>query len=60
MPDDSTGKKEVYRVEDMTLVPVDEEIHGMCFGGDSYVIKYEYEKNGRPGYIVYFWQVRRN
>merc|ERR1719192_2371770 len=28
----------------------------MFFGGDSYVIKYCYEKGGRPGYIVYFWQ----
>ena len=59
MPDDSTGSKEVFRVEDMTLVPVGEEMHGMFFGGDSYVIKYEYEKDGRPGYIVYFWQVER-
>ena len=38
------------------MVPLDEDKFGMFFGGDSYVIKYSYEKGGRPGYIVYFWQ----
>ena len=38
------------------MVPLDEDKFGMFFGGDSYVIKYSYEKSGRPGYIVYFWQ----
>lgn len=28
----------------------------MFFGGDSYVIKYTYEKEGREQYIIYFWQ----
>ena len=31
-------------------------MYGMFFGGDSYVIKYSYEKDGRAGYIIYFWQ----
>ncbi len=40
-------------------VPLEESAHGMFFAGDSYVIKYSYEnKEGRPAYIVYFWQVR--
>lgn len=57
MPDDSTGTKEIFRIEDFKLVPVDESVYGMFFGGDSYVIKYSYtNKEGRPGYIVYFWQ----
>ncbi len=30
----------------------------MFFGGDSYVVKYEYVKNGKTNYIIYFWQVR--
>ena len=42
----------------MELAPVAEEARGMFFGGDSYVIKYTYEKEGREQYIVYFWQVR--
>ena len=45
------------RIEEMELAPVAEEAYGMFFGGDSYVIKYTYEKEGREQYIVYFWQV---
>lgn len=56
MPDDSKGQKEIFRIEDFEMVPLEEEKHGMFFGGDSYVIKYSYEKEGRPAYIVYFWQ----
>jgi gelsolin len=56
MPDDSTGTKEIFRIEDMAMVPLDESAYGLFFGGDSYVIKYSYEKEGRAGYIVYFWQ----
>jgi len=35
---------------------VDPATYGMFFGGDSYVVKYTYEKNGRGSYIIYFWQ----
>ena len=56
MPDDSTGAKEIFRIEDFKMAPLDEDKYGMFFGGDSYVIKYSYEKGGRPGYVVYFWQ----
>ena len=56
MPDDSKGTKEIFRIEDFEMVPLEEEKYGMFFGGDSYVIKYSYEKDGRPAYIVYFWQ----
>ena len=56
MPDDSKGIKEIFRIENFEMVPMDEDKYGMFFGGDSYVIKYSYEKEGRPAYIVYFWQ----
>ena len=56
MPDDSAGHKEIFRIEDLKMVPLEEDKYGMFFGGDSYVIKYSYEKGGRAGYIVYFWQ----
>lgn len=56
-PDDATGEKEIYRIENFELAPVDDNAHGMFFGGDSYVIKYTYETNGRQNFIVYFWQV---
>ena len=57
MPDDGLGAKEIFRIENFELAPVDEAAHGMFFGGDSYVIKYTYTKNDREQYIVYFWQV---
>ena len=57
MPDDSKGQKEIFRIEDFEMVPLDEAKYGMFFGGDSYVIKYTYEKDGgTPEYIIYFWQ----
>lgn len=56
MPDDGLGAKEIFRIENFELAPVDEAAHGMFFGGDSYVIKYTYTKNDREQYIVYFWQ----
>lgn len=57
MPDDGSGTVEVFRVENFELAPVDPATYGMFFGGDSYVVKYTYGKNGRENYIIYFWQV---
>ena len=56
MPDDAKGEKEIFRIENLEMVPLEPEKHGMFFGGDSYVIKYSYEKDGFPAYIIYFWQ----
>jgi len=53
MPDDGTGEKQIWRVEDMELVEVEQEKHGFFFAGDSYVIIYKY---GDGKSIVYFWQ----
>ncbi|XP_057374251.1 gelsolin, cytoplasmic-like [Daphnia carinata] len=55
-PDDGSGQKEIYRVENFELAPVDPSAHGMFFGGDSYVIKYTYNVGGKNRYIIYFWQ----
>jgi hypothetical protein len=56
MPDDGTGNTEVFRVEDFELVPVDADNNGFFFGGDSYVIRYTYNKSGSDHVIIYFWQ----
>lgn len=56
-PDDGSGVKEIYRIENFELVAVDPKAHGMFFTGDSYVIKYSFTSKGRHGTIVYFWQV---
>lgn len=52
MPDNGTGEKKIWRVEDMELVEVEAEKYGFLFAGDSYVILYQYG----PESIVYFWQ----
>ena len=57
VPDDGKGTKEIFRVQNFDLVPLDEGVYGKFFGGDSYVIKYSYEKGGGLGHIIYFWQV---
>lgn len=57
MPDNGEGEVEVWRIENMELVAVDPENYGMFFGGDSYVIKYEYRnKRGGQGTVLYYWQ----
>lgn len=57
MPDNGEGEADVWRVENMELVPVPPENYGFFFGGDSYVIKYEYKnKRGGHGYVIYYWQ----
>ncbi|XP_065073533.1 gelsolin isoform X3 [Ochlerotatus camptorhynchus] len=56
MPDNGQGDAEIWRVENFDLVPVEPHAYGMFFGGDSYVVKYEYHnKRGGHGYIIYFW-----
>ena len=45
------------RIENFEPVPVPKETYGMFFGGDSYLLKYTYQKFNRDHYVIYFWQV---
>lgn len=56
MPDDGSGKLEIFRIENFELAPVDPAIYGFFFGGDSYIIKYTYKKGYSDRYVIYFWQ----
>lgn len=56
MVDDGTGKKQIWRIEDFEMVPVEEKMYGQFFGGDSYVILYSYMHNSKEMHIIYFWQ----
>ncbi|XP_070570156.1 advillin-like isoform X2 [Ptychodera flava] len=56
MVDDGTGTKEIWRIENFDKVPLEKNLYGQFFGGDCYVIKYTYEVNGKPNYIIYYWQ----
>ncbi|XP_071440008.1 advillin-like [Hetaerina americana] len=58
MIDDGTnGKKLVWRVEEMALVPVPEESYGIFYEGDAYVVQYSYTPPGTNAerHILYYW-----
>ncbi|KAG7218321.1 hypothetical protein INR49_020479 [Caranx melampygus] len=46
----------VWRVEGSDKVLVDPEIFGQFYGGDSYIIQYQYHHGDRNGHIIYIWQ----
>ncbi|KAB1269941.1 Advillin [Camelus dromedarius] len=58
MVDDGHGKAEVWRIENLELVPVECKWYGFFYGGDCYLVLYTYEMNGKPHYILYIWQGR--
>ena len=39
-------------------VPLDQDLYGQFFGGDSYIVKYTYMQDKKECYIIYFWQAR--
>ena len=49
---------QIWRVEEHDLIPWEQNLHGMFFSGDSYVIKYNYTANWKRRIIIYFWQVK--
>uniref|UniRef100_A0A8C0ME24 Villin-1 n=1 Tax=Canis lupus familiaris TaxID=9615 RepID=A0A8C0ME24_CANLF len=58
MVDDGNGKVEVWRIENLELVPVERQWYGFFYGGDCYLVLYTYEMSGKPHYILYIWQGR--
>ncbi|XP_060613352.2 gelsolin isoform X1 [Anolis sagrei] len=56
MEDDGTGNKQIWRVEGSAKVPVDPSTYGQFYGGDSYIILYDYRHGNRQGKIIYTWQ----
>ncbi|XP_074526955.1 gelsolin-like [Halichoeres trimaculatus] len=56
MVDDGNGEKKIWRVEGSEKVPVNQSTYGHFYGGDSYLIQYQYNHNCRQGCIIYIWQ----
>nr|XP_043909653.1 gelsolin-like isoform X2 [Solea senegalensis] len=56
MVDDGSGDKQIWRIEAVDKVPVDPSTYGQFYGGDSYIILYNYHHGGRQGHIIYMWQ----
>ncbi|CAF1325577.1 unnamed protein product [Rotaria sordida] len=55
MPDDGSGKKEIYRIEQFKMIPYPESMHGIFFAGDSFVIQYTYNDQQHSYTLIYFW-----
>ncbi|XP_077428459.1 advillin [Vanacampus margaritifer] len=58
MVDDGTGQVEVWRIENLELMPVDPQRHGYFYGGDCYLVLYTYMVNNKQSYLLYNWQGR--
>ncbi|MBN3319422.1 GELS protein, partial [Atractosteus spatula] len=56
MVDNGSGEKQIWRIEGSDKVPVDPSTYGQFYGGDSYIILYNYNHGGRQGHIIYMWQ----
>nr|XP_061836049.1 gelsolin-like [Nerophis lumbriciformis] len=56
MLDAGDGDKQVWRVEGCDKVAVDSSAIGQFYGGDCYLILYQYQHNQRGGHIIYIWQ----
>ncbi|XP_029007430.1 advillin [Betta splendens] len=58
MVDNGSGQVEVWRIENLELVPVDPQWYGYFYGGDCYLVLYTYLVNSRKCYLLYIWQGR--
>ncbi|KAK2845486.1 hypothetical protein Q7C36_010340 [Tachysurus vachellii] len=56
MMDNGDGEKKIWRIEGSNKVDVDPSTYGQFYGGDSYIILYNYQHGGRRGQIIYIWQ----
>ncbi|XP_038637851.1 gelsolin a isoform X2 [Scyliorhinus canicula] len=55
MVDDGSGEKTIWRIEGSDKVVVDPSTHGQFYGGDCYIVLYNYTFSGRQGHIIYYW-----
>lgn len=56
MVDDGSGEVQVWRIENLELVPVDSKWLGHFYGGDCYLLLYTYLIGEKPHYLLYVWQ----
>ncbi|XP_006001649.1 gelsolin [Latimeria chalumnae] len=56
MVDDGSGAVQIWRVEGGDKKAVDPKFYGQFYGGDCYLILYDYTSSGRKNSIIYTWQ----
>jgi len=57
---DTSGKVEIWRIENLNKVPVEPSTYGQFYSGDSYIILYSYKIANKNAWIIYFWQGRNS
>ncbi|XP_043224020.1 advillin-like [Amphibalanus amphitrite] len=55
MLDDGSGEKEVWRVHELELTPVERAEHGTFLDGDCYLVLYRYRAGGAARQVLYYW-----
>ncbi|XP_060118532.1 villin-1 [Heteronotia binoei] len=58
MVDDGSGEVQVWRIENLELVPVESRWLGHFYSGDCYLVLYTYQIYNKIHYIIYIWQGR--
>lgn len=56
MPDDGSGKVQIWRIEDRDKKPVPPSSYGQFYAGDCYIICYTCKGTKGEQYIIYYWQ----
>ena len=56
MVDDGSGEVEIWRIENLDLVPVESKWVGHFYGGDCYLLLYTYLIGEKQHYLLYIWQ----
>ncbi|XP_055967595.1 villin-1 [Sorex fumeus] len=56
MVDDGSGDVQIWRIENLELVPVDNKWKGHFYGGDCYLLLYTYLIGDKKHYLLYIWQ----
>lgn len=56
MVDDGSGDVQIWRIEDLEMVPVDPKWRGHFYGGDCYLLLYTYLIGEKQHYLLYIWQ----
>jgi villin 1/advillin len=58
--DNGDGVLQIWRIEDFKKVPIDPDMYGTFYGGDSYIVLYGYRAGGKDQSIIYFWQGKQS
>nr|XP_025857812.1 villin-1 [Vulpes vulpes] len=56
MVDDGSGEVQMWRIENLELVPVESKWLGHFYGGDCYLLLYTYLIGEKKNYLLYIWQ----